>query len=114
MKSKSNGVPLTYRQREASYLKVKMMTRRIVGILACLVAIACVAIYYLRVINEWLCIIVIVYCLANIFSANSFLQDIKVGNPWHRINGITAIAFYIMVVALIAYGFISKQLVLQF
>ncbi len=112
MKSKSNSLNAV--QKEALYYKRKMIIRRIIGIIACLVTLGCIAIYYFKTINEWLCIIIIAYCLGTIFSTNSFLQDIKVGNPWQRINGVVAVGFYIIVVFLIVYGFITKSLQLQF
>ena len=43
-----------------------------------------------------------------------FIKDIKVGNPWQRINGIVSVMFYVLVVFLIIYGFVSGELQLQF
>ncbi len=112
--AKSKTKKLGALQQEAVHLRKKMISSRLTGILACIVALASIVVFYLKVINEWMCIIAIAYCLATIFTANSFIQDVKVGNPWQRINGICSILFYILVVFLIAYGFISKNLVLQF
>ncbi len=101
-------------QKEASYLRKKMIASRLTGIFTCLLALASVAVYYLKSINEWLCIIALAYCLGTIFVANSFIQDVKVGNPWQRVNGVCAIVFFILVVFLIVYGFVTHQLNLQF
>lgn len=96
------------------HLKHKMMMARILGIMACLVAIVGLVLKYFEIINEWMCIITISYAMGTIFAFNSNLQDIKVGNPWHRINAICAILFFAFVIFLIVYGFISGQLQTQF
>ncbi len=97
-----------------AYLKRKMMFARIFGILTCLIAIAGIVLKYLAIIDEWLCIMSIAYCLGMIFTYNSNLQNVKVGNPWQRINSICAILMYILVVFIIVYGFTSGELVVQF
>lgn len=96
------------------YLKRKMMVSRIMGIFCCLLAIGAIAIYYLKTINNWLCVITIAYCVATIFTANSFLQDIKVGNPWQRINGACSIILYLLTVFVIVLGFVEGHLTTQF
>lgn len=101
-------------QSHAQFLKRKMIMSRITGILACLIAIASMVLMYLKITSEWMCVIIICYSMALIFSSNSFLQNIKIGNPWQRINMACAIFFYIAVVALIVYGFISGDLSVQF
>lgn len=101
-------------QKEAKYLKKRMLISRVIGILACILSLTGIVVYYLSLINEWLCIILIAYCLGNIFTSNSFIQDMKVGNPWHRVNGVCSIIFYILTVALIIYGFVTHNLSLQF
>ena len=100
--------------RYPKYLKRKMMTARIIGIIACLATIAGIVLKYFDIINEWLCIISISYSLGVIFSYNSNLQDIKVGNPWQRINAICAILIFAFVLFLVVYGFVSGQLQVQF
>ncbi len=112
--AKSQPKKLNALQKEARYLKKRMLISRIIGIFACLFSLTGIAVYYFNLINEWLCIIVIAYCLGNIFTSNSFIQDMKVGNPWHRVNGVCSIIFYILTVALIIYGFVSHNLSLQF
>ncbi len=96
------------------HLKNKMMLARIFGILACLVAIAGIVLKYLEIINAWLCIISIAYALGTIFGFNSNLQDIKVGNPWQRINGICSLLMYAFVIFLIIYGFATGIMQTQF
>ncbi len=116
MKSAGKAQPkqLNALQKEARYLKKRMITSRMIGILACLFSLAGIVVYYMSWINEWLCIIIISYCLGNIFTSNSFIQDMKVGNPWHRVNGVCSIIFYLLTVALIIYGFVTHNLSLQF
>ena len=96
------------------FLKRKMMLSRIVGIFCCLLAIGSVVTYYLKTINEWLSIITIAYCVATIFTANSFLQDIKVGNPWQRMNGFCSVIIYLLTAFLIVWGFVHGHLTTQF
>ncbi len=116
MKSASKTQPkqMNALQKEAKYLKKRMTISRVIGIFACLLALTGIAVYYLSLINEWLCMILIAYCLGSIFTSNSFIQDMKVGNPWHRVNGVCSIIFYLLVVALIIYGFATNNLSLQF
>jgi hypothetical protein len=85
---------------------------RTVGILSSLLGLASIVAYFLKFeyVGEWMLMIIITYCMAAVFSSNSFLQDIKVGNPWQRINAICSIFFFICVIFLIVYGFISGQL----
>lgn len=109
MKAKSNPV-----KEYGSFLKRKMIMSRIVGILCCLLAIASIFTYYFKVINEWISLINISYSIATIFTANSFLQDIKVGTPWQRINGICSVLLYLFSVFLIVWGFVYGQLSLKF
>jgi len=104
----------TFRQSQAAFYKRKMRMSRIAGILCCLLAIASIVVYYLKYMNEWLNIITIAYSIATVFVANSFLQDIKVGNPWQRVNAVCGILLYIFTAFLIAWGFITGQLVTQF
>lgn len=101
-------------QKEAQYLKKKMITQRISGIITCLLALTSIGVYYFEIINGWMCVIVLAYCLSSVFTANSFIQDIKVGNPWQRVNSICSIAFYVLTVGLIIYGFVTHNLELQF
>ncbi len=101
-------------QKEAQYLKKKMITQRISGIITCLLALTSIGVYYFEIINGWMCVIVLTYCLGSVFTANSFIQDIKVGNPWQRVNSICSIAFYVLTVGLIIYGFVTHNLELQF
>lgn len=105
---------LSVMKRDAAWRKRKMISSRIIGVVSCLLSFGAITVYYLGKINQWMCIIVLAYCLGNIFSANSFLQDIRVGNPWQRINGICSVFFYALAIFLIVWGFITKELVLQF
>lgn len=98
----------------SAFLKRKMISSRIMGILVCLLALASIVAYYFKFVNEWLCMIVLSYCIATIFISNSFLQDIKVGNPWQRINSIFAIFFFLVVIFLIVYGFVTGNLATKF
>lgn len=98
----------------AKHLKHKMMMARLLGILACLVAIAGIVLKYLGIVSDWLCIISIAYSMATIFLFNSSLQDIRIGNPWQRINAICALLLYAFVIFLIVYGFTSGQLQTNF
>jgi len=101
-------------QTYSAFLRRKMILSRILGIFACLIAIASIVLMHLKFVSEWMCIIFISYAMATIFSNNSFLQGIKIGNPWQRINMISSIFFYLCVFALIIIGFIEGQLTLQF
>lgn len=101
-------------QDHISYLKRKMIVSRLTGIFACLIGLASIVLLYLKLLDEWMCIIIIGYAMATAFSSNSFLQGAKVGNPWQRLNFACAIFFYIVVVVLIVYGFISGELIIQF
>lgn len=101
-------------QKDAAQMRRKMISSRVIGIFCCLLAIACIAVYYFKVINEWLCIVILTYCMGTIFTSNSFIQDVKVGNPWQRINGIVSVILYLLVAALIVYGFVTGNLSLQF
>lgn len=113
-KSAAGAKKLNPVQKEAKYLKKRMITQRMTGILTCLLALTSIGVYYYQLINGWMCVIVLAYCLGSVFTANSFIQDIKVGNPWSRVNSICSIAFYVLTVGLIIYGFVTKNLVLQF
>jgi hypothetical protein len=97
-----------------AFLRRKMIFARIMGILACGVAIASIVLMYYKLLSEWLCIIMIGYGMATAFSSNSFLQDIKIGNPWQRINMICAVFFYLVVFFLIIYGFVTGNLSTMF
>ena len=97
-----------------SFLKRKMFMSRILGIFSCMLAIASIVMLYFNAVSEWMCIIIIGYAMATVFSSNSFLQGIKIGNPWQRINMVCAIFFYIAVIGLIVYGFITGELTTQF
>ena len=108
---KKNNSPI---QSYGSYLKRKMIMTRILGIFACLIALGSIALMYYNLVSEWICIIAIGYAMATAFSSNSFLQGVKVGNPWQRINMVCAIFFYMAVLALIVYGFICGELSLNF
>ena len=110
-------VKSSYQAQTAAYRLRKMKTSRVIGMLSCLLAFATIVIYYMdnvKFANDWMCIISLTYCLGSVFNSNSFLQDMKVGNPWQRVNGIISIAFYILMGFLIVWGFITKELVLQF
>lgn len=103
------------------YLRRKLMISRLIGILGCLVGIVSLVLYALQkanivheLITDWLLLIVLAYSMAVAFTTNSGLQGVKVGNPWQRINMICAVIFYFFVIFLIAYGFASGNLVLQF
>ena len=97
-----------------AYLKRRMMVARLMGILACLVAIAGILLKYFNLINEWLCIISIAYAMGTIFASNSNLQDIRVGNPWQGVNALAAALLYVFVIFLIAYGFAEGLITTQF
>lgn len=105
MNSETKSKQKKHLQSQAAFLRRKMRLSRAIGILCCMFAIACIILYYLKTISEWLCIINIAYCAGTIFVANSFLQDIKVGNPWQRINAICGILMYAFSIFLIVWGF---------
>lgn len=103
------------------YLKRKMVMSRIMGILGCLIGLACITLYILQrlsvlshIINDWMLLVMVTYTMALAFTVNSGLQGIKVGNPWQRINSIFAMFFYFFVVFLISYGFASGNLSVMF
>lgn len=98
----------------AKHLRNKMMMSRLLGILACLIAIAGIVLRFLEILSPWLCIISIAYAMAIIFGFNSNLQDIRVGNPWQRINALLAVLMFALVIFLIVYGFVSGELEVQF
>ncbi len=106
----SNSPYKTY----GAFLRRKMIFARIMGILACAIAIASIVLMYYKMLSEWLCVIMIGYGMATAFSSNSFLQDIKIGNPWQRINMACAVFFYFGVFFLIIYGFVTGNLSTQF
>ena len=101
-------------QERAAYLKRKMRMSRMIGIMCCLLAIAAIVTYYLKTMNEWISVIIIAYSAATIFTANSFIQDIRVGNPWQRVNAVCAILIYLLTVFLIVWGFVYGELTAQF
>lgn len=103
------------------YLKRRMMMARILGIVGCVEGIICMIIFILQktkvmgeVINDWMCLIILTFCMAQAFTLNSGLQWVKLGNPWQKINSICAIFFYLFVVFLISYGFASGNMTLKF
>lgn len=98
----------------SAYLKRRMIMSRVLGIMACIFALASIFLMYYKLISEWMCIITISYAMATAFTSNGFLQGIKVGNPWQRINMACAIFFYILVVGLVVLGFINGQLSFSF
>lgn len=104
----------SFQKTQAAFYKRKMRMSRVAGILCCLVVIASLVAYYLKYMNQWLSIINISYCVATIFIANSFLQDIKVGNPWQRVNAACGILLYLFTGFLIVWGFMDGQLTTQF
>ena len=102
------------------YLKRKMMISRFIGIIGCLLGLACVTLYILQkfsviegFMNDWMLLVVLTYTMAMAFTVNSGLQGIKVGNPWQRINTLLALLFYLFVLFLIVYGFTTGDLKLQ-
>lgn len=113
-KSKTKSKPKSPMQAQAAFFKRKMIMSRIMGFLCCFIAIASIIVYYLKIIDEWMSVITISYCAATIFVVNSFLQDIKVGNPWQRVNGACAIILYLFTVFLIVYGFVTGGLTTRF
>ena len=103
------------------YLKRKMLMSRIMGLMGCLVGVISLILYALQsshiintVLSDWMLLITLTYSMATAFSFNSGLQGIKAGNPWQRLNMICAIFFYLLVVFLIAYGFASGNLYINF
>lgn len=114
MEAKNKSKQKKFMQEQASFMKRKMRLSRSLGLLCCLFAIACIILYYTKTINEWICLINIAYCAGTIFVANSFLQDIRVGNPWQRINGICGVLLYAFSVFLIIWGFKQGLLALKF
>ena len=110
MQTKTNS----YMQSLSAYLKRKLSMARILGIFSCLLCIGALILICIDAVNQWLPVIAIAYSLATIFASNSFLQDVKIGNPWQRINMICAIFFYVAVLFLIIYGFVAGELTLQF
>ena len=58
-------------QKEAQYLKKKMITQRISGIITCLLALTSIGVYYFEIINGWMCVIVLAYCLGSVLDRKS-------------------------------------------
>lgn len=106
--------PKTPMQAQAAFYKRKMIMSRIVGLFCCLLAIGAIIIYYFKTINEWLSVITVAYCVATIFVTNSFLQDIKIGNPWQRINAICGIFLYLVTIFLMIWAFVQGHISTQF
>ena len=99
------------------YLKRKMMMARIFGIAGCLLGIVCIILYGLQkgnflieIINDWMLLVMLTYCMATAFTYNSGLQGVKAKNPWQRINAVCAIFFYLFVIFLLSYGIYTGYL----
>ena len=107
-----------YAQRMNDYSKVlkkRLIVSRLIGILACLVGIACIVLfaYFHEQTNwQWLCLILMAYSLGTIFMQNCNLQAIKVGNPWQRVNGACAILMYILDIIILVYALSTGKVVL--
>lgn len=107
-----------YKQRFDAYsrtLKKRLVVSRLVGILACLVGIACIvlfALYHKETQWQWLCLIMLAYSLGTIFMQNCNLQAIKNGNPWQRINGFCSLMLYALDIFILVYSLVKGYIVL--
>lgn len=102
-------------QEYTKALKRRLVLSRLIGILGCLVGIACIIFYaFFRgdVQWQWLCLIMMVYSLGMIFMQNCNLQAVKVGNPWQRVNGICSILLFALDVSLITYALCVGKIIL--
>lgn len=96
-------------------LKKRMIWARLIGILGCAIAIACIVLYayhHGETQWQWLCLILMTYSLGTIFLQNCNLQTVKVGNPWQRVNGICSVLLYAVDVAIITYALSTGLVVL--
>ena len=104
-------------QEYGRFLKRKMKMARILGICSCVLCILCMVGHYLKfslLENELMTCLVLTYCIANIFSANSNLQFVKSGNAWQRVNGILSIIVYLCSIALVIVSFATGEFVFSF
>lgn len=93
----------------SKYIKRKILSLRLLGILSSLAGIGFVLFYYFNIINHWLCGIMICYIIALNFLVNSSYQEIFSGVKMSRTNLIIAILFLLFTIVLIIYTIVTGQ-----
>lgn len=84
---------------------------RIIGLLMSLGVFACLVLFYLKMLDEFLMIIIVVMLSASLFMLNSTVQGIKDTDFKQRMSLLLSIMFFIGGIALMVYGFMVGKLV---
>ena len=84
---------------------------RIIGLLMSLGIFACLVLFYLKMLDEFLMIIIVVMLSASLFMLNSTVQGIKDTDFKQRMSMLLSIMFFIGGIALMVYGFMVGKLV---
>lgn len=106
-----------YSQKMNDYAKVlkrRLITSRLIGILGCLIGLACIVLYayfHGQTQWQWTCLVLLGYSLGTIFMQNCNLQAVKNGNPWERVNGICAILMFLLDIFILSYAMASGNLI---
>ena len=95
-------------------LKKKMVFSRLAGLLFCLLCLGSLALMYFKIIDRWMCLIMISFLMACIFISNSYLQGAKLGRKWQAINLFLALICYAAVITFITIAFMKGTLTLGF
>ncbi len=90
----------------SSYLKKKLNRSRVMGMIASMIALVLVVLYFLGIADLWFSVINISYLLGMAFSSNVTCQDIKIGSPWQKFNAALSVFFYLFAIALMIYAFV--------
>ena len=93
--------------------RVALLFVRLMGMLMCCGLFACLVLFYLKMLDEFLVIVIVVMISASLFMLNSLVQGIKDTDFKQRVSTMLSIIFFIAGIALIVYGFMTGKLVLK-
>ena len=96
------------KSRRAALLFVRLM-----GMLMCCGIIACLVLFYFKMLDEFLMLVMVIMISASVFMLGSLIYGIKDSDFKQKISTTLSILFFIAGVALIVYGFMVGKLVLK-
>ena len=89
------------------YMKSKLVFARLAGLLSCLICAAALVLLYFKIVDKWMCIILVTFSMAGIFISNSFLQNVKRGRAWQIVNLVISLVCYVAVITFITIAFME-------
>lgn len=101
-------------KEESKYFKRKINFSKFMGFLFAVLGVVGVVLCYLKIVDEWLAMIIILFSCASCFYSNGTIQGIRSGRTMQILNLLLAFCFFMAVLVIMVIAFVYGHISLKF